>query len=71
MKKKEKEFRNELSNFIEYVNLHRLNRDMRTVIIGYMKSEMEGGLPDFMFEHLQDLEILFDFLDAIETILHK
>jgi hypothetical protein len=61
----------QLNNFIEYVDVKRLNKNSRAVILAYIKWEMEEGLQDFVHEHLQDLELFFECLDAIEEIQEK
>lgn len=54
--------------FLQFVPAKRLNMNLRRILIGYLRREIqfEQGMPEFMDLLLQDLDTLFDFLDVID-----
>lgn len=56
---------------LEYVPIRRFSRNTRSVILGYLKHEIEEGTEDFIKQHLADLQIFFYFLDEMAKIQKK
>jgi hypothetical protein len=61
-----KEFEERVLRFVDNVNIRRLNRNLRFMLIAYLL-ENEAGLPLYHEDLLIDLESLFHFLDDAET----
>jgi len=55
-----------LELFLEVVDVPRLNRGLRHILMAYLKHEMESGTHTFFDEMVNDLWFLFFLLDDIE-----
>lgn len=55
------------SVFLELVPAKRLNKNTHSVLLTYLQHELDGGLFNFMTDHVRDLEQLFTLLEVIEA----
>jgi hypothetical protein len=55
-----------IRNYLEGVSAKRLSRGLRSLLMAYLRSEMDIGCADFFEDFIVDLDFLFDFLDLIE-----
>lgn len=54
----------ELENFSENIDIHHLQRSLRTVVFEYLSVKHDDLIPDFG-SFIEELSYLFDFLDRV------
>lgn len=57
---------NDFKNFVELVPAKRFSQNTRTLLLCYLKYEMQYGVADFFEDHIRDLEFFFNLMDVIE-----
>jgi len=60
----------EFSELLGFIDIRKLRRKLRTLTLNFVANESEY-LSDNLHEFLHELNILFDFLDAVEDELQK
>jgi hypothetical protein len=63
--KPSKELKREFAGFVDTMNINRLNRHLRFMLLAYL-NDNKCGFPLYHEDLLFDLEFLFYFLDAVE-----
>ena len=60
----------EFNELLGFIDIRKLRRKLRTLTLNFVANESEH-LSDNLHEFLYELNILFDFLDAVEDELIK
>lgn len=63
--KPSKALKREFAGFVDTMNVNRLNRHLRFLLLSYL-NDHKCGFPLYHEDLLFDLEFLFYFLDAVE-----
>ena len=58
-------------NFIEAVPANRLSKNIRRLLLVYLRCQSDIGTENYFQELINDLEIFFDFLDDVEDECNK
>ena len=66
-----KGLKKKIEYFMETVDIKRFNKNTRSVILAFIYWEQDGGLPDFVHDHLFELDLFFELLDFMEAAQEK